>query len=111
MGVAADVQRIFSEHGDANLEFASGGYRLTLNPVEDRFDEVGFILWRDEAGGGPTPVAVGRASGDRLVLDGEPDGPGTHADVSAVISSLIRGEPVSALGGGDGNEQAIPTGT
>jgi hypothetical protein len=108
MSVAGDMQRIVSERGGANLEFAGEGYQLSLNPVEDRFDEVGFILWREE-GGGPAPVAVGRAVGDRLVLD-DGGGPGTHADVSAVISSLIGGEPVSALGGG-GNEGAIPTGT
>ena len=109
MGVAEDMQKIASEHGDANLEFAGDGYRLSLNPIEDRFDEIGFILWREEAGGA-APVATGRAAGDRLVLDDELANPRRHADVSAVISSLIQGEPVSALGGG-GNEQAIPTGT
>ena len=110
MGVAAGLRELMSEHGDASLEFAREGYRLSLNPIEDRFDEIGFILWEDDAGGSPAPVAVGRAVGDELVLDGEPGDRREVADLGAVISSLIEGEPVSALGGG-GNEQAIPTGT
>ena len=109
MGVASDMLKLVGERGDANLEFARDGYRLTLNPIEDRFDEVGFILWREEAGGA-VPVAVGRAIRDHLVLDGEPTTLARTTDLQAVIASLIAGEPVSALGGG-GNEQAIPTAT
>ncbi len=109
MGVASDVLKLVGERGDANLEFAGGDYRLTLNPIEDRFDEVGFILWREEAGG-LAPVTVGRAVRDHLVLDGEPTTLARTTELQAIIASLIAGEPVSALGGG-GNEQAIPTGT
>ena len=108
MSVAKNIQRLVSERGDANLEFAGDGYRLSLNPVESRFDEIGFILWGDD-GGGPVPVATGRAVGDRLVVDGEARGLRGAADLTGVIASLIAGEPVSALGGG-GNESAIPTG-
>lgn len=110
MGVAKDIQRTMSERGDASLEFAGGGHRLSLNPIEGRFEEIGFVLWVEEAGGALAPVAAGRAVGDELVLDGEPAGGAGAADVGSTIASLIAGEPVSALGGG-GNESAIPTGT
>ena len=110
MGVAEDMQKLASEHGDANLEFAGDGYRLTINPIEDRFHELGFILWQEEAGGGQAPVATGRAVGDELVLDGAPAADRDRADLEAMIATLIAGDPVSTLGGG-GNEQAIPTGT
>jgi len=104
MGVAKDIQRLMSERGDASLEFAGDGYNLSLNPIEGRFHEIGFILWADD-GGGLAPVATGRAVGDDLVFDGDAP-PGNAA---AVIAALLEGEPVSALGGG-GNESAIPTG-
>ena len=110
MSVAKDMQKIASERGDANLEFAGGGYRLTINPIEDRFHELGFILWQEEAGGGQAPVATGRAVGGELVLDGASATDHDRADLEATIGTLIAGDPVSALGGG-GNEQAIPTGT
>ena len=110
MSVAADMLELVSKRGDANLEFARGGYRLSLNPIEDRFDEVGFILWQEEPTGALAPVAVGRAVRDHLVLDGEPTTLGKTANLQTVIASLISGEPVSEQGGG-GNEQAIPTGT
>lgn len=111
MGVATDMRKLASERGDANLEFADGGYRLSLNPIESRFDELGFILWRDEAGG-PVPVAVGRAVGDHLIFDDDPEAGagGGRGNVTTVIASLIAGQPISVLGGG-GNERAIPTAT
>ena len=108
MGVAKDMQRLMSERGDASLEFAGDGYSLSLNPIESRFDEIGFILWGDD-GGGPVPVATGRAVGDRLVFDGEARGLRGAADLAGVIGALLDRGPVSALGGG-GNESAIPTG-
>ena len=110
MGVAADMQKLVSERGDANLEFAREGYRLSLNPIEDRFDELGFILWRQEADGGLAPIATGRAVGDQLVLDGSPATGRELTDLEAVIATLIADEPVASQGAA-GNEQAIPTGT
>ena len=110
MGIAADMQKLVSERGDPNLEFARDGYRLSLNPVESHFDELGFILWQEEADGHLVPLVTGRAVQDDLVLDGEPGTRGEMSNLEAVIASLMAGEPVSVLGGG-GNEQAIPTGT
>ena len=110
MGVAADMQKLVSERGDKNLEFARGDYRLSLNPVEDRFDELGFILWQQETGGTLTPIAAGRAVNDNLVLDGSPSTDRELADLEAVIATLIEEGPVSVQGA-EGNEQAIPTGT
>ena len=110
MGVANDIQRLMSERGDASLEFAGEDQRLTLNPIEGRFHEIGFVLWAEEAGGALAPVATGRAVEDDLVLDGEPEGGRGRSEIEAAIASLIAGEPVSALGG-CGNESAIPTGT
>ena len=110
MGVAADMQKLVSERGDKNLEFARGDYRLSLNPVEDRFHELGFILWQQETGGTLTPIATGRAVDDDLVLDGSPSTDRELADLEAVIATLIEEGPVSVQGA-EGNEQAIPTGT
>ncbi len=110
MGVAADMQKLVSERGDKNLEFAREGYRLSLNPIESRFDELGFILLRDDGHGNLDPVGFGRAVRDDLVFDGDPDVSGGPDGARALIASLIQGEPISVLGGG-GNEQAIPTGT
>jgi hypothetical protein len=108
MSVAKEMQRLVAERGDANMEFARGGYRLALNPVEDRFDQVGFILWQEEDGG-TVPVAAGRAAGDELVIDGAPASGRETADLEAVIGDLLAGDPVPVAGRG-GNDQAVPTG-
>ena len=110
MGVAERLHDLVAKRGDANLEFARDGYRLALNPIEDRFTELGFILWREEADGALTPVATGRALGDELVLDGAPAAGDESADLEAVIAALVDGELVLVQGAGS-NEQAIPTGT
>jgi len=110
MSTAKRIHRVMSERGDRNLEFARDGFRLTLNPIESRFTEIGFILWReDEATGALDPVAVGRAVDNQLVLDGEPNEAG-FMGVAGTIEALLDGELIASLGGG-GNEQAIPTGT
>jgi hypothetical protein len=90
MSVAQRIQDLVAEQGDANLEFAREGYRLSLNPVADHYDQVGFILWQQEGDGDLAPIAVGRAIGDELVLDGEPGSGRELADLEAVIASLIE---------------------
>jgi hypothetical protein len=89
------MRRLVAERGDASLEFAREGYRLSLNPIEDRFDEVGFILWQQAADGTTVPIATGRAAGDELVLDGESAADRELADLEAVIATLIAEEPAS----------------
>ena len=90
---------------DPNLEFAGGGYRLSLNPIEDRHTETGFVLWHDQ-GGAPAPIASGRAVGDDLVVDrSDYDG-----DLEALIRDLIAGEPVAVSPRPD-PDNAVPTGT
>lgn len=109
MDLATRMHDIVSERGDATLEFARDGYRLSLNPIEDRFNELGFIIWREEQTGGMTPVATGRAVDDQLLLDGEPaEGEGLTS-IAGMIAALLEGELVASQGSG-GNEHAIPTG-
>ncbi len=94
---------------DANLEFASGGYRLSLNPLEDCFDETGFILWREEATG-PVPVATGRAVGDELIVEDAAAYDGKAGTLESLIAALIQGEPV-AQAARPNPDDAVPTGT
>jgi hypothetical protein len=110
MSVASEMVDRVRERGEANLEFAREGYRLSLNPIEDRLEEIGFILWREDGAGGLEPIATGRAADDRLLLDGDPTTRRETADLEAVIGSLLAAEP-GATQAGLGNEGAIPTGT
>ena len=106
MSLAKRLRDAVDRSGGAGVEFARGGYRLTLNPIDDRFHELGFILWREEEGG-LAPVASGRASGDAIAIDDA----GPYADRAALeeaIDELAAGEAV--VTGRDDPETAIPTG-
>jgi hypothetical protein len=95
------MQEVFAEAGDASLEFAREGYRLSLNPVAGRFDEVGFVLWQEEADGDLAPIAAGRAVGDEVILDGEPGSGRELADLEAVIASLLDSPWPATTGAGE----------
>ena len=77
---------------DANLAFAGHGYRLDLNPLEDRVDETGFILWSGD-GDAAVPVATGRAVGDDLLLDETSAFPGGADDLRRLVGDLLQGDP------------------
>jgi hypothetical protein len=89
MRVAERLRELMAERGDAALELTQAEYRLTLNPVGDDFDAVGFILWQQEPDGDLAPIAAGRAVGDTLLLDGEPAHGRELADLEAVIAALL----------------------
>ena len=101
MSLARELRERFAAAEDANLEFRRAGYRLALNPIKDRFEELGFILWQEEADGDLAPVATGRAVGDELVLDGETATGPELADLEAVVADLLAGEPIGPTGAGD----------
>jgi len=103
MSVAKDIQHRLANN--ANLEFTRDGYRLSLNPIEDRHHEIGFILWRD-ADGDPLPIASGRTAGDDLVVD---DASNYDGDIESLISTLLQGDPVSVNPPPD-TDRAVPTG-
>ena len=104
MSLAKDIQDRVA--ADANLEYARDGYRLSLNPIEDRHTEIGFILWRD-ADGAPAPIASGRAIGDDLVVD---QGSAYDGDLEALLARLLETDP-TAVAPRSANEPAIPTST
>jgi hypothetical protein len=93
---------------DANLAFAGHGYRLDLNPLEDRVDETGFILWSGD-GGEAVPVATGRAVGDELLFDESGAFPGGADDLRRLIGDLLQGDPVETRPRPDATS-AVPTG-
>ena len=109
MSLADRLLDMVTERGDATLEFVRDEYRLTVNPVEDRIDEVGFIIWREDARGSE-PVVTGRAKGDALLLD-DPDAyDGSQTDLSTLVERLLDGDPVPTPLPGD-PDSAVPTAT
>ncbi len=107
MSLAKRLREAVDKSGGTGVEFAREGYRLSLNRIDDRFHETGFIIWRqDEVG--LVPVASGRATGDAIAVDDW----GPFANRSALeeaIAGLADGERIPVAGGGD-PEAAIPTG-
>ena len=109
MGLADDMYERIAAHGNASIEYAAGDYRLSLNPIEDRYQETGFILWWQDASGS-VPVAVGRAVGKDIVLDDTTAFDGSQDDLEEVLASLLGGQEVVGGGGRADDERAIPTG-
>ncbi len=109
MNVADRLWDLVTERGDATLEFTRDGYRLTVNPVKDRIDEVGFIVWR-EAERGPEPIVTGRAKGKSLLADDYGSYDGTPSELTNLVERLLDGEPVPTPLPDDPNS-AIPTAT
>ena len=103
MSLAKDIRDRVA--ADANLEYARDGYRLSLNPIEDRHTEIGFILWRD-AGDTPAPIASGRAIGDDLIVD---EGSAYDGDLEALLAGLLETDP-TAVAPRSTNEPSVPTG-
>ena len=109
MNAADRLWDLITERGDATLEFVRDGYRLTVNPVKDRIDEVGFIVWREDDRG-PEPIVTGRAKGKSLLVDDPGSYNGTPTQLSALVEQLLDGEPVPTPPPGDPNS-AVPTAT
>ncbi len=109
MSVADRLWDMVTEQGDATLEFVRDGYRLTVNPVADRIDEVGLIIWRDDVRG-PEPFVTGRAKGGSLFLDDPASYQGNETDLSNLVDRLLDGEPVPTAPPGD-PDSAVPTAT
>ena len=118
MGLADDLAERVAVHHGANLEYVAGEYRLALNPVEDRYDETGFILWRqDESGATPDaipaamPAAVGRAVSGELIWDDTAGFDGSRDDLVNLLQSLLAApETVTHRAGHGGVEESAPTG-
>jgi len=109
MSVADRMWDLVTEQRDASLEFVRDGHRLTVNPVEDRIDEVGFIVWRDGERG-PEPVVTGRAKGGSLFVDDPSSYQGSPTDLSDLVERLVDGDPVPTAPAGD-PDSAVPTAT
>jgi len=109
MALADDIYERVSAHGNASVEYAAGDYRLSLSPIEDRYQETGFILWHQTAGGA-VPVAVGRAVNKDIVLDDMTAFDGSEDDLAGVLATLLSGQEVVGGGGRADDERAIPTG-
>ena len=107
MSLAKRLRDALDANGGASVEFAHGQYRLSLNPIEDRFHELGFILWQEDDRG-PVPVASGRAIGDAIVVD-DAGSFGGRSNLERVLDELASMPPASAADPND-PDAAVPTG-
>jgi len=107
MSLAQTMRDRVAEQLGANLEYRRDGYRLAINPIQDRPSEVGFILWQ-ETPEGLSPVVAGHTAGDELVLDGDAERTVAPRDLNAVVAALLAA-PLDRVEGGYRDEAAIPT--
>lgn len=112
MALADEMRRLIDERADRNqnLAFAGEGFRLDLNPIEDHWDQAGFILWADDGQAAPRLAAAGRALPDGVRVDGAEGYDGSQDDLLALLGRLLAAGPAAVGSPGFGGEAAIPTG-
>ncbi len=91
MSFSGELRTLVARHGDEGLEFERSGYRVSLNPVGSKFNEVGFILWGSEDGDW-SPIVTGRTAGDGLAVD-DPTYDGDLLDLEAVLRAVVTWGP------------------
>lgn len=91
MTLADDLQQRVSAHRAENLEYVRGDYRLSLNPIASRHNEIAFVLWQG-TGRAANPLYSGRASNGRLVVDQPPNSDIDLNQVESLIASVLEGE-------------------